>query len=170
MTNLDRVLKSRDIVLLTKLCLVKATVFPVVMYGCESWTIKKAEHRRIDPLELSCWRRLFIKPVNPKGHKSWISIRRTDAEAEVRILWPPGVKSQLIRIDPDAGKDWRQEEKGTTQDKMVGWHHQLNGHEFEQAPVDGEGQGSLICYSPWSRTESDMTECLNSNKNCFYLL
>ena len=82
MTNLDRVLKSRDIVLLTKLCLVKATVFPVVMYGCESWTIKKAEHRRIDPLELSCWRRLFIKPVNPKGHKSWISIRRTDAEAE----------------------------------------------------------------------------------------
>ena len=75
-----------------------------------------------------------IEPVNPKGNQPWIFIRRTDAEAEAPILWPPDVKSQPIRKDPDAGKDWRQEEKGTTEDKMVGWHHQLDGHEFEQAP------------------------------------
>ena len=82
-----------------------------------------------------------IKPVNPKGHQPWIFIGRTDAEAP--ILWPPDVKSQLIRKDPDAGKDWRQEEKGMTEDKMVGWHHWLNGHEFGQALGDGEGQGNL---------------------------
>ena len=95
-----------------------------------------------------------IKPVNPKGNQSWIFIGRTDAEAETLILWPPDVKSWFIRKDPDAGKDWRQGEKGTTKDEMVGWHHWLNGHEFEQAPGDGEGQGSLACCSPWGHKES----------------
>ena len=84
-----------------------------------------------------------IKPVNPKGNKSWIFIGRTNAEAEAAILWPPDAKSWLIRKDPDAGEDWKQEEKGMTEDEMVGWHHWLNGHEFEQAPGYGEGQGSL---------------------------
>ena len=102
---------------------------------------------------------------SPKGNQSWIFIKRTDAEAEAPILWPPEAKSQLIRKDPDAGKDWRQEEKGTREDKMVGWHHWLNGHEFEQGLGDGEGQGSLVCCSPLGHKESDMTEWLNSNNN-----
>ena len=93
-----------------------------------------------------------IRPVNPKVNQSWIFIKRTDAEAETPIFWPTDGKSQLIRKDPNAGKDWRQE-KGTTEDEMVGWHHQLNGHEFEQAPGDGEGQGSLVCCSPWGHKE-----------------
>ena len=79
-----------------------------------------------------------LQPVNPKGNESWIFIGKTVAEAEAPILWPPDVKSQLIRKDPDAGKDWRQEKKGTTEDEMIGWHHGLSGHEFEQAPGDGE--------------------------------
>ena len=113
MTNLDSILKSRDITLPTKVHLVKAMVFPVVMYGCESWTIKKAECRRIDAFELWCWRQLFgsplnckeIQPAHPKGDQSWMFIGRTDAEAETPMLWPPDEKSQLIRKDPDAGKD-----------------------------------------------------------------
>ena len=96
------------------------------------------------------------KPVNPKGTESWLFIRRTEAEAP--ILWLPDVDSQLIRKDPDAGKDWRQEEKGTTKDKMVGWHHWLIGHEFEQALGDGEGQGSLACWSLWGHKELNTTE------------
>ena len=116
MTNLDSILKSRGITLLTKVCLVKAVVFPVVIYGCESWTIKKAEHWRTDAFELWWWRRLLrdckeIQPVNPKGNQSW-----TDAEAEAPILWPPDAKNWLIGKDPDAGKDWRQEEKGKPED------------------------------------------------------
>ena len=167
-TNLDSILKSRDITLLTNVHLVKAIVFPVVMYGCESWTIKKAEHWRIDAFELWCWRKLEspldskeIKPINPKGNQSWIFIGRADVEAEVPILWPPDTKNWLIGKDPDAGKDWRQEEKGTTEDEMVGWHHQLNGHEFQQALGVGDGQGGLACCSPWGRKESDRTERLN---------
>ena len=136
MTNLDSILKSRDITLLTKVHIVKAMVFPVAMYRCESWTIKKAEHQRIDTFELWCWRRLLespwhckeIKPVNPKGNQSWIFIGRTDAEAEAPILWLPDGKGQLIGKDPDAEKDWGQKEKGMTEDEMVGWHHRLNGH------------------------------------------
>ena len=137
MTNLDSILKSKDITL-PKVRLVKAMVFPVVLYGYESWTIKKAEHRRNDAFELWCWRRLLspldckkIQPAHPKGNQSWIFIGRTDAEAEDLILWPPDAKNWLIGEDPDAGKDWRQEEKGTTEDEMFGWHHWLNGHEFE---------------------------------------
>ena len=90
-----------------------------------------------------------IQPVQPKRNQSLIFIGRTDGEAETPILWPPDAKSWLIVKDPDVGKDWSQEEKGTTEDEMVGWHHRLNGHEFEQASGDSEGQGSLACYSPW---------------------
>ena len=102
-----------------------------------------------------------IKPVNPKGNQSWIFIGRTEAEAQTPILWPPDAKNWLIWKDPDAGKDWRQEEKGTTEDEMVGWHYQFNGYEFEQTLGVGDGQGSLECYSPWSLKESDTTEWLN---------
>jgi len=90
-----------------------------------------------------------IKPVNPKENQSWIFIGRTDVEAEAAILWPLDAKNWLIRKDPDAGKDWMQEEKGTIEDELIGWHHWLNGHEFEQAPGVGDGQGSLACCSPW---------------------
>ena len=146
MTKLDCIWKSRDITLPTKVHLVKAMVFPVDLYGCESCTIKKAECQRTDAFELWCWRRhkspldcKQMKPVNPKGNQSWIFIGRTDAEIEAPILWPPDVKNCLIGKDPDAGKDWRRE-KGMTEDEMVGWHHRLNGYEFEQAPGVGDGQ------------------------------
>ena len=102
-----------------------------------------------------------IKPANTKGNQSWIFIGRTDAEAETPILWSPDVKNWLIGKDPDAGKDWRQEQKGTTENEMVGWHHHLYGHDLEQAPGVGDGQGSLVCCSPWGCKESDMTEWLN---------
>ena len=101
-----------------------------------------------------------IKSVNPKRNQSWIFIGGTDAEAEAPILWPPDAKSWLISKDPDDGKDWRQEEKEMTEDEMVGWHHRLDGHEFEQSSGDGEGQGSLACCSPWDSKESDMTDQL----------
>ena len=99
-----------------------------------------------------------------------VFIGRTDAGAEAPILWPPDAKSQLTRKDPNAGKDWGQKEKALTEDEMVGWHHRLNGHEFEQTPGDSEGQGSLACCSPWSRKESDTTEWVNSNNIYVYLL
>ena len=153
MTNQDSILKSREITLLTKVCLVKAMVFPEVIYGCESWAIKKAEHQRINAFELWCWRRLLrvpwtakrsslsvLKEINPE-----YSLEGTDAEAETPILWPCDAKNWLIGKDPGAGQDCRQEEKGMTEDEMVGWHHPLNRHEFEQALGGGEGQGSLSC-------------------------
>ena len=126
-----------------------------------SWTIKKAEHQRIEAFELWCWRRLLrvlwtarrLKVVNPKGNQPWTFIGRTDAKAP--ILWPPDEKSWLIDKGPDAGKDWSQEEKGTTEDGMVVWHHQLNWREFEQAPGDEEGNRSLACCSPWGHKEWD---------------
>ena len=102
-----------------------------------------------------------IQPVHPKGDQSWVFIGRTDVEAETPILWPPDAKSWLIRKDPDARKDWGQEEKGMTEDEMVGWLHRLNGHEFEQAPGVGDGQGGLACCSPWCLKESNTTERLN---------
>ena len=136
MTNLDSILKSRDITLPTKVRLVNAMVFPMVMYACESWTVKKFEGQRIDVLNcgvgedsespLDCKE---IQPVHPKGDQSWVFIGRTDAEAETPILWPPDAKSWLIGKDPDAGMDWGQEEKGTTDDEMAGWHRRLDGHE-----------------------------------------
>ena len=139
MTNLDSILKSLDITLPTKVHLVKATVFPVVMYGCESWTIKNVEHWIIDAFELWCWRRLLRAPWIAripnksilKENQSWMFIGRTDVEAETPILWPPDAKNCLIRKDPNAGKDWRWKEKGMTEDAMVGWYHWFNGHEFK---------------------------------------
>ena len=137
--DLDSILKSRDITLSTKVHLVKAMVFPVVMYRCESWIIKKPEHRRIDAFELWCWQRLLrvpwtastfiqsiLKEISPES-----SLEGLDAEGETPILWPPDAKSWLIGKDSDAGQDCRREEKGTTEDEMVECHQQLNGHEFE---------------------------------------
>ena len=140
MANLDSILKSRDITFPTKVHLVKALVCLVVTYGCGSWTIQKAEHQRIDAFELWCWRRLLRVPWTARRpnqsilkeiSQSWIFIGRTDAEAETPVLWPPDAKNWLIGKDPDAGKDRRREEKGTTEHKMVGWHHWLKGHDCE---------------------------------------
>ena len=168
MTNLDSILKSRNITLPIKVHLVKAMVLPIVTYGCESWTIKKAERRRIDAFELWCRRRLLESrglqgdpPVHPKGDQSSVFIGRTDVEAETPILWPPDAKSWLIWKDPDAGKDWGQEEKGKTEDGMVGWHYQLSGHWFGWTLGVGDGQGDLLCCGPWGYKESDTTEQLN---------
>ena len=111
-----------------------------------------------------------MKPVNPIGNQSWISIGGTDAEAEAPILWLPDAQNWLIGKNPDAGKDWRQEEKEMTEDEMVGWHHWLNGHEFEQAPGDGEGQGNLAFHSPCGHRESDITEQLKNNNKIKHLL
>ena len=152
MTNLDSILKSRDITLPTKVHLVKSYSFSVVLYGCVSWTIKKAECWRIGVSELLVLEKTLessldckeIKPVHPKGNQSWIFVERTDVEAETPILWPLG-KNWFMGKDPDAGKDWRQEEKWMTEDEMDGWHHWLNGYEFEQIPGVGDGQGSLAC-------------------------
>ena len=137
MANLDSILKNREVTLSTNVHLAKTMVFPVVMYGCENWAIKKAEFRRIDALELWRWRRLLslldckeIQPAHPKGDQSWVFIGRTDVEAETPKIWPPDMKSWLIWKDPDGGKDWGKEEKGTTEDKMFGWHRRLNGHQF----------------------------------------
>ena len=120
---------------------------------------KKAEHQRIDAFELWFWTSPMdskeLKPANPKGNKFWIFTGRTDAEAP--ILWSLDGKSQLNGKDPDAGKDWGQEEKGMTEDEMVGWHHRLNRHEFEQALGDGEVEGGLVCCSPWGHKEWDTT-------------
>ena len=159
MPNLDSILKSRDIILSTKVHLVNAVVFPVVMYGCGSWIIKEAECWRIDAFELWCWRRLLrvpwtagrsnqclLKEISPEYSLEW-----TDAEAETPILWPPDAKNWLIWKDPDAGKDWRGKEKGTTEDEMVGWHHQLNGHGFGWTSGVGDGQGGLACCGSWGR-------------------
>ena len=166
MTNLDSILKSRDITLSTKVHLVKAMVFLVVMYGCENWTIKKAERRRIDAFELWCWKRLLSVPWTARRSNQSIlkeispeySLER-HAEAETLILWPPDPKKWLIGKDPDAGKNWKQE-KGRTEDEMVGWHHWFNGHQFEQAKGVGDGQGSVACYISWGHKDLDMTEWL----------
>ena len=137
MTNLDSILKSRDITLPTKVHLVKAMVFPIVMYGCESWTIKKAESWRIDAFELWGWRRLLRVPWTARRSNQSI-LKEISPEysleglmLKLKLQYFGHVKNWLIGKDPDAGKDWRQEEKGTTEDEMVGWHHRLNGHEFE---------------------------------------
>ena len=147
MTNLDSIFKSRDITLLTKVRLVKAMVFPVVMYGCESWTIKKVEHQRTDAFELWCWKRLLRVPWTAKRSNQSIlkeispecSLEGLILKLKIPILWPSDAKSWLTGKDPDAGKDWGQEEKGTTEDVMVGWHHRLNGHGFGWTPGVGDG-------------------------------
>ena len=155
-------LKSRDITLPTKVCIVKAMVFPVLMWELDhkegwaqkNWCFWTVVLEKILESPLDCKE---IQPVNTKGNQSWIFIGRTDVEAEVPILWPSDGMSWLTGKDPDAGKDWRQEEKGTTEDEMVGWLHWLNGHEFGQTLGDGEGQGSPVCCSPWGRTKLNTT-------------
>ena len=170
--NLDSILKSRDITFTDK-------VPPTESYGFssshvwmweldhkESWVMKnwcfwtvvleKTLEGHLD------WKE--IKPVHPKGNQSWIFIGRTDVEAEAPIFWPLDVKNWIIEKYPDAGKDWRQEEKGMTEDEMFGWHHQLNAREFEQALGVGDWQGNLACCNPWGSKELDMTElnCRNA--------
>ena len=154
MTNLDSILKKKDITLSKKLStqsyvFSSSHVWTWDLDHKESWALKNwrfwtlvLEMTLENPLDCKA-----IKPVNPKVNQSWIFIGRTDAEAGAPILRPPDVKSQRFRKDPDTGKDWRQEEKGMTEDEMVGWYHQLNGHRFEQAPEVGDGQGSLLCCS-----------------------
>ena len=156
MTNLDSILKTRDITLPTKVHIVKAMVFPVAMYGCESWTIKKAEHHRIDAFELWCWRRLLRVPWTARrSNQFWVFIGRTDVETETPVLWPPNAKSWLIGKDRDAGKDWKWEEKGMTEDEMTWWT-------WVWASLGvGDGQGRLVCSSPWVRKEPDPTDRLN---------
>ena len=153
-------------------------VFPVVMYRCEGWTIKKAEYWIIDAFEqfkivqktIKSYLDFKIQPVNLKGNQSWIFIGKTDADAEAPILWPPDVKNWLMGKDPDAGKDWRQEDKGLTEHEMVGWHHRRDGHQFEQAPGVGGRQQSLACCSPWGHKKSDMTERLNWTELNWYCI
>ena len=168
MTNLESIFKSRDITLLTKVRLVKAMVFPVVIYGCESWTVKKAERRRIDAFKLWCWKRVLrvpwtarrsnqsiLKEFSPGcsleglmlklklqyfGHLIW----RVNSMEKILMLWRIGCRRR---------REW--------QDEMVGWHHQLDGREFERTPGVGDGQGGLACCDSWGRKESDTTERLN---------
>ena len=138
-------------------------VFPVVMYGCENWTVKKAEHQRIDAFELWCWRRLLRVPCTARRSNQSIlkEISPGYAKAETPVLWPPHAKSWLIGNDCDAGRDWGQEEKGTTEDEMAGWHHWLDEGESEWTPGVGDGQGGLACCDSWGHKELDMTEQLN---------
>ena len=172
LTNVDGVLKSRHITLLRKVCMVKTMIFPVAMYGCESWTTKKAEHQRIDRHKLSCWRRLLrahwtarrsnlsiLKGISPEHSLEGLMLK-----LRFQSFGQLVERLDSLGKDPDAGKDWGQEEKGATEDEMVGWHHWLKGQEFEQTPGNSEGQGSLACCSPWGCKESDMTEWLNNNQ------
>ena len=168
MTNLDSILKSRDIALPTKVRLVKAMVFPVVMYGCESWTVKKAEHWRTDAFELWCRRRLLRVP--------WTA-RRSNQSILKEISPGCSLEGMMLRLKlryfghlmrrvgslekTDAGRDWGQEEKGMTEDEMAGWHHCLDGRESEWTLGVGDGQGGLACCNSWGRKESDTTERLN---------
>ena len=164
-TNLDSILKSRHY--FTDKCLYSQSYgfssSHVRMWELdhkESWAPKnyalELVLEKIFERSLDCKE---IQPVRPKGNQSWIFIARTDAEAETLIVWPPDVKNWLNGKDPDTGQDWRQE-KGMTEDEMLGWHHWLYGHEFEQAPGVGDGQGGLACCSPWGRKGSDTTEPL----------
>ena len=166
MTNLNRIFKSRDITLPTKVHLFKAIFFPVVMYGYESWTIKKAECWRIDAFELWCWRRLLWVPWTARRSNQSILKEISPGYSLEGLMLKLKLQhfgylmqrtDWLIGKDPDAGKDWRQE------DEMVGWHHWFNGQEFEWAPGDGEGQGILVCCSSWGHKELDTTERLNNN-------
>ena len=169
MTNLDSILKSRDITLSTKVHLVKAMLFPVVMYGCESCTIKKAEHQRIDAFELWCWRRLLrvpwtvrrsnqsiLKEISPRCSLEGLMLKMK-LQYFGHLMW----KADSFEKTPDAGKDWGQEEKGMAEDGMVGWHYWLNRHGFGWTPGVGDGQGGLACCGSWGHKELDMTEWPN---------
>ena len=167
MTNLDSIWKGRDITLPTKVHLVKVMVFPVVIYGSESWTVKKAEHQKTYAFELWCWRRLLRVPwiarrSNQPILKEFSPGCSLDAESETPILWPSHVKSWLIGKDPDAGRDWGQEEKGMTEDEMAGWHHQLNGRSLSklwELVMDREGWSAAFHEVAKRQTQlSDWTE------------
>ena len=156
MTNLDSIFKSRDITLPTKVCLVNAMVFPVVMYGCESWTVKKAKCRRINAFELWCWRRLLRVPWTARRSNQSIlkKISPGCSLAGLRLKLRLQYFGHLIRRSDSfektlTGKDWRWEEKGTTEDEMVWWHHRLKGHESEYSLGVGDGQGGLACCDSW---------------------
>ena len=165
------VLKSRDINLLTKVHMVKGMVFPVVMYGCESWTIMKAEHWRIDAFKLGFWRRLLRVPWTARRSNQWV-LKEINPEYSLEgLMLKLQYFGHLIRRranslekNPDAGKDWRQKDKGAAEDEMVSWHHWHDGHEFEQTTGDGGGQRSLTCCSSWSCKVSDVTEQLKNNQ------
>ena len=169
MTNLDSIFKIRDRILPTKVCLVKAIIFPVVMYGCESWTVRKAERRRIDAFELWCGRRLLRVPWTARRSNQsilkkislGISLEGMMLKLKLQYFGPPHAKSWLFGKDFDAGRDWGQEEKGTTEGEMAGWHHWLDGRESEWTLGDGDGQGGLACCDSWGCKESDTTERLN---------
>ena len=169
MTNLNGIFKTRDITLPTKVCLSQGCGFfsdHVWMWelDCEeSWAPKNCyfwtvvlEKTLESPLDCK-----EIQPVHSKGDQSWVFFGRNDTEAETPVFWPPHAKSWLIGKDPDAGRDWGQEEKGMTEDEMAGWHHSLNGHDFEWIPGVGDGQGGLVCCNSWGRKELYMTERLN---------
>ena len=168
MTNLDSIFKSRDITLPTKVHLVKAMVFPVVMYGCEIWTTKEAEHRRIDAFELWCWRRLLRVPWTARRSNQSI-LKEISSEYSLEglmlklklqyfghLMWSTDWFEKTLMLGKIEGRRRRGWE-----DEMVGWHHRLNGHEFEQALGVGDGQGSQVCCSSWGHEELDMTEQLN---------
>ena len=153
-----------------KVCIVKAMVFPAVMYRCKSRSIKKAEGQRTDAFELWCWRRLLRVPWTARrSNQSILKEISPGAKAETPVLWPPHAKSWLIGKDSEAGRDWGQEEKGTTEDEMAGWHHWLNGRESQWTPGVGVGQGGLACCDSWGRKESDRTEWLIWSDLIWYL-
>ena len=177
MTNLDSILKKQRHYFVNKGLSSQGYGFSsghVWMWELdykESWVLKNwffwtvvLEKTLASPLDCK-----GIQPVHPKGNQSWVFIGRTDAEAETPILWPPDIKSWLIWKDPDSGKDWGHEEKGTTEDEMVGWHHQLNGHGFGWALGGGEGQGGLACCGSWGCKELDTTERLNWTESSQYM-
>ena len=172
MANLDSIFKSRDITLPTKVRLVKAMVFPVVIYGCESWTVKKAECWRIDVFELWCWRRLLRVPWTTRRSNQSIlkeispgySLEGLMLKLKLQYFGHLMRRFDSFEKTPDAGKDWGQEEKGTTEDEMVGWHHRLDGHGFGWTLGVRDGQGGLACCGSWDHRESDMTERLNWNE------
>ena len=157
--------------------IVKARIFPVVTYGCKSWTIKKAEHQRINAFELWCWRRLenpmdgkTIKPTSSKGNQPWIFIGRADAEAETPVQWPLDAKSQATGKEPWCWERLKGKESVAADDEMFRWHHRLNGHEFEKTAGNGEGQKSRVCCSPWGRKQLDMTKRLNNHTTSLVLV
>ena len=171
-TNLESVLKSRGITLPTNVRIVKVTVFPVVMYGCESWTVKKAEHWRIDAFIYDAgedsWgshRQQEDQTNHLKGNQPWIPMGRTDADVETPVFWSSDANSWLIGKVPDAGKDWGQKEKRVSENEMAGWYHQCKEHELGQTLGDREGQRGLMCCSPWGHKESDVIGQLNDNNN-----
>ena len=169
MTNLDSIFKSRDITLPTRICLVKAMVFPVVMYGCESWTGKKTERWRIDAFELWCWQSLLRVPWTARRSNQSIlkeispgcSLEGLMLKLKLQYFGHLMQRVDSLEKNSDAGRDWGQEEKGMTEDEMAGWHHWLNGPEFGWTPGVADGQGGLVCCSSWGRKESDTTERLN---------